>query len=155
MSTWTTQTTVTGLPDEVLDLLTEPDSIRRWAPIPFDVEALRGDPSRGTSRGDGERLSAGSIARVRGGLAGRKVSFDVEVFEADDGRLSLVATGPITLDVEYLVSPAPAGSEVQASVSVSGGKGIVGRVLARATDALLAAGALDTAVGRLEPALAA
>jgi hypothetical protein len=144
MSTWTTQTTVTGLPDEVLDLLTEPDSIRRWAPIPFEVEDL-----------DGERLSAGSVARVRGGLAGRNVSFDVEVFEADDGRLSLVATGPITLDVEYLVSAAPAGSEVQASVSVSGGKGLVGRVLARATDALLAAGALDTAVGRLEPALAA
>ena len=138
MSTWTTHTTVTGLPDEVLELLTEPDAIRRWAPIPFEVREL-----------DGERLTAGSLARVRGGLAGRNVEFDVEVLEAEDGRLSLVATGPMTLDVEYLVRPAPAGSEVQASVSVSGGDGLMGRLLARATDALLAA------VGRLEPALAA
>jgi polyketide cyclase/dehydrase/lipid transport protein len=144
MSTWTTHTTVTGLPDEVLELLTEPDAIRRWAPIPFEVREL-----------DGERLTAGSLARVRGGLAGRNVEFDVEVLEAEDGRLSLVATGPMTLDVEYLVRPAPAGSEVQASVSVSGGDGLMGRLLARATDALLAGGALDTAVGRLEPALAA
>ena len=61
----------------------------------------------------------------------------------------------MTLDVEYLVSPAPAGSEVRASVSVSEGDGFMGRLLARATDALLAGGALDSAVGRLEPALAA
>jgi hypothetical protein len=73
----------------------------------------------------------------------------------EDGRLSLVATGPMTLDVEYLVRPAPAGSEVRASVSVSGGNGFMGRLLARATDALLAGGALDSAMGRLEPALAA
>ena len=144
MSTWTTHTTVTGLPDEVLDLLTEPDAIRRWAPIPFEVREL-----------DGERLTAGSLARVRGGLAGRNLEFEVEVLEAEDGKLSLVATGPMTLDVEYLVSPAPAGSEVRASVSVSEGDGFMGRLLARATDALLAGGALDSAVGRLEPALAA
>ena len=144
MSTWTTHTTVTGLPYEVLDLLTEPDAIRRWAPIPFEVREL-----------DGERLTAGSLARVRGGLAGRNLEFEVEVLEAEDGKLSLVATGPMTLDVEYLVSPAPAGSEVRASVSVSNGDGFMGRLLARATDALLAGGALDTAVGRLEPALAA
>jgi hypothetical protein len=70
-----------------------------------------------------------------------------------------VATGPITLDVAYDVRPAATGSEVEASVSVSGASGLLGRVLGRATDALLAAGALSTAVERLgrelEPALAA
>jgi uncharacterized protein YndB with AHSA1/START domain len=57
MRTWTTQTTVAGLPDEVLALLTEPAAIARWAPIPFEVTEL-----------DTERLVAGSRARVRGGL---------------------------------------------------------------------------------------
>jgi hypothetical protein len=145
MRTWTTQTTVAGLPEEVLDLLTEPDAIERWAPIPFEVTDL-----------DSDRLVAGSHARVRGSLAGRGAEFDVEVLEAEDGRLSLVASGPIDIDVEYLINPVAGGSEVLASVAVRGGKGLFGRVLAHATDALLAAGALNTAVGRiareLEPA---
>ena len=70
----------------------------------------------------------------------------------------LVATGPISIDVEYALRPAAEGSELCASVSVRG-SGLIGRVLAQATDALLAAGALDLAVSRirrqLNPALAA
>ena len=97
---------------------------------------------------------AGSRARVRGGLAGRSLEFDVEVLEAEDGRLSLVASGPISIDVEYVVTPVSDGSAVHASVSVQG-SGLMGRVLAQATDALLAAGALQTAVNRIDAALAA
>jgi hypothetical protein len=147
MRTWTTQTTVAGLPEEVLDLLTEPDAIARWAPIPFEVVEL-----------EGRRLRSGTRARVRGGLAGRGLEFDVDVLEADDGRLCLRATGPIEIDVEYLARAVDGGSEVSASVSVSG-RGLGGRLLAQATDALLAAGALNAAVSRIErefaPALAA
>lgn len=137
MRTWTTETTVSGLPEEVLDLLCRPEAIRRWAPIPFEVEEL-----------DSDRLVAGAHARVSGRLAGRTLAFDVEVFEADDGRLALAATGPISIDVEYVVTPVTNGAELQASVSVEG-RGLLGRVLAQATDALLAAGALNAAVGRI------
>lgn len=147
MRTWTTQTTVTGLPDEVLALLTRPDAIERWTPVPFELIDLNTD-----------RLVAGSRARVRGRLAGRTLEFDVEVLAANDERLALVATGPISIDVEYALRPAAGGSELRASVSVRG-SGFIGRVLAQATDALLAAGALDLAVNRigrqLKPALAA
>jgi hypothetical protein len=69
----------------------------------------------------------------------------------------LTATGPIRIDVEYHALAAPRGSELQASINVSG-RGIIGRVLAQATDALLAAGALRAAVDRLarqcDPAVA-
>ena len=41
------------------------------------------------------------------------------------------------------------GSEVHASVSVRSGKGITGRLLAEATNALLSAGALTHAISRL------
>ncbi len=147
MRTWTTRTTITGLPDEVLALLTEPDAIARWTPVPFELIDL-----------DTERLVAGSHARVRGRLAGRTLEFDVRVLAADDERLALVATGPISIDVEYALRPAAEGSELCASVSVRGA-GLFGRILAQATDALLAAGALDLAVSRIgrqfEPALAA
>lgn len=146
MRTWTTQTTVTGLPDEVLAMLTEPDAIERWTPVPFELIDLNTG-----------RLVAGSRARVRGRLAGRTLEFDVEVLAANDERLALVATGPISIDVEYALRPAAGGSELRASVSIQG-KGLLGRVLAHATDALLAAGALDLAVSRigrqLKPALA-
>ncbi len=147
MATWTAQARMAGLPEEVLALLTEPGAIARWAPIPFEVLDF-----------DGDRLVAGDRVRVQGRLAGRSVEFEVEVAEADDGRLVLTASGPIKLDVEYLARRLTSGSEVHASVTVSG-RGLMGRVLAQATDALLASGALRTAVQRiaceLEPALAA
>jgi hypothetical protein len=145
MATWTAHTRVAGLPEEVLALLTEPSSIARWAPVAFDVVDF-----------DGRRLAAGDRVRVQGRLAGRSVEFEVDVSEADDGHLMLTAVGPVRLDVEYLALAAAHGSEVRASVTVTG-KGLIGRVLAQATDALLAAGALNTAVdriaGELEPAL--
>jgi uncharacterized protein YndB with AHSA1/START domain len=138
MKTWTATTTVDAAPEAVLDVLTDPDAIARWAPLPFDVEDL-----------DTPRLVTGSTARVTGRLAGRRVGFLVEVHEAEDGRLSLAATGPVGLDVNYDLEPTDTGSEVVASVSVRNGKGITGRLLGEATNALLSAGALTHAVSRL------
>jgi hypothetical protein len=147
MRTWTSETWLAGPPEEVLDLLTEPDAIARWAPIDFEVVDHRG-----------ERLRTGTCTRVCGVLAGRRLELDVDVLDAEDGRLALVANGPISIDVEYVVRPAARGSRLSASISVAG-RGLMGRVLAQATDVVLAAGALDVAVGRigreLEPALAA
>ncbi len=146
MKTWTTETWVAGAPEHVLELLTEPDAIARWAPIPFELLDL-----------DGERLVAGTRARVSGALAGRRLEFDVEIHEADQERLSLVANGPVSIGAEYLLAPADDGSDVRASVSVSG-RGLFGGILARAFEAVLAAGALRASVARigreLEPALA-
>ncbi len=127
-------------------MLTDPEAIARWAPIDFEVLDFRRD-----------RLIAGDHVQVQGSLAGRAFEFEVEVDAAEGGRLVLTAVGPIRLDVEYLATAVDDGSEVHASVAVSG-RGVFGRLLAQATDALLAAGALSTAIGRiareLEPALA-
>jgi hypothetical protein len=103
-------------PRDVLALLTAPEAIASWAPVPFEIDEI-----------DGRRLRAGSRARVSGGLAGRRVAFDVE----------------------YLVTATNGGSEVRASVSVRRGDGLLGRVLAQATGALLSGGALDLALGRI------
>jgi Polyketide cyclase / dehydrase and lipid transport len=137
MSTWTTQTTCHGTPDDVLELLTEPDAIARWSPLPFTVAGYVRD-----------RLRAGDRVRVGGELAGRSLEFEVRVAQADDGRLALRASGPIEIDVEYLVAAAAQGSTVRASIGVAG-RGLAGRILARATDALLAAGALRAALERI------
>jgi hypothetical protein len=138
MSHFSAQTTTSASPEQVLEVLTDPDAIRDWAPIPFEVEQL-----------DGYRLEAGSYARVSGGIAGMSLGFDIEVHAADEAGLKLTAEGPIGIDVRYDLAPVDDGSEVTASVSVRGGGGITGRLVAKATAALLAAGALDGAAGRI------
>jgi hypothetical protein len=146
MRTFTAHATASSDPNQVVQLLTEPDSIARWAPIPFEVVDL-----------DRRRLYPGAIARVRGQLAGQGAEFSVHVLEVSDEGLTLVAQGPISLEVEYDVRRAHLGSAIRASVSVLG-HGLVGRLLAKATEALLAAGALQSSLNRLanqpQPAIA-
>ena len=137
MSTWSTHTNVAGTPDDVIAVLSDPDSIRRWSPIDFELDRI-----------DGDRLAAGSHARVSGRLAGRSASFDVDVEQAGDGRFAVTASGPIALEVEYEAFATGAETELWATVNVTGG-GLLGRLLAQATDALLAAGALDRALRRI------
>ena len=127
-----------GDPDQVLEVLTHPDEIRRWSPIDFDVDEL-----------DTARLAAGTRARVTGKVAGVRVGFDVEVHAADSGLLELSADGPIGIDVRYELQPAKTGSEVYASVSLRRGGGLTGRLVANATAALLSTGVLDGAAGRI------
>ncbi len=147
MGIWTTHARMHGAPDHVLELLTRPDAIARWAPFPFEVRDFARD-----------RLIAGDKLCVAGLLRNQRVEFDVEVVVARAGRLALQATGPIDLDVEYVAVPLDGGSELCATVEVTG-RGLIGRMFARATEAMLAAGALNTAVGRiadeLDPRLAA
>jgi hypothetical protein len=135
MATWSARTTVMGSPEDVIGVLTDPTAARRWSPVGFELEDL-----------DGDRLEAGSRARLVGRLAGRGVSFDVDVFDAGDGLLSLRATGPVEMDVRYDALPHGDGAEVVAYVDVRSRGGLLGRVLSSATDALLAGGALEVAV---------
>jgi Polyketide cyclase / dehydrase and lipid transport len=137
MHQWQSDTTVPGSPSEVLELLTEPEAIARWAPVPFEVLAL-----------DGERLQSGAHARVAGRLAGHSVEFDVDVVRASDDRLELVARGLISMDVRYRLRPDGRCSRVEASVGVEG-RGLAGRILAKATETLLAGGALRMSLERL------
>ena len=136
MKTWTATATAAAPPAAVLAVLTDPEACTRWAPVPFDVEG-------------GRPLLAGSSARVSGRLAGRRVGFDVAVQKADESGLALSATGPVALDVDYRLAPHQAGAEVHVSISVRPSRGLAGRLLAEATNALLNAGALDNALARL------
>ena len=139
MSTWTTQTIVDGTPEEVLAVLSDPDSCYRWSPIDFDLEDL-----------DGERLETGSFARVAGRVAGISVSFEIEVHHSSDRRLALTARGPMRLEVEYEAYPAEDGrAEVWATVTVQASRSLTGRLAAASTEALLRAGALSMALRRI------
>jgi carbon monoxide dehydrogenase subunit G len=138
MRTWTATTTAAAQPEAVLAVLTDPGAAARWAPVPFDVEDL-----------DGERLHAGGHARVSGRLAGRSVGFDLHVHEAGAEGIALSADGPVAFSVDYRLSPAAGGSRVDASVSIRSRGGLTGRLLAEATGALLSAGALQAALGRI------
>jgi uncharacterized protein YndB with AHSA1/START domain len=136
MRTWTAATTVDASQSVVLAVLTDPEAVARWAPVPFDVD-------------DDAPLTPGHRTKVRGKLAGVGVGFDVEVLEARRDQFALRAEGPVAIDVRYDLEPAAGGSEVRASVGVRPGRGLRGRVLAEATGALLSAGALQAALSRI------
>jgi Polyketide cyclase / dehydrase and lipid transport len=119
----------------VLEVLTDPAACGRWAPIAFTTE-----------HASGERLQAGTRTTLNGRIAGRSVSFDVEVLAADDRRLSLWASGPVGLEVDYRLTPAASGTLIDAQITLTQAAGITGAVLLRATAAMLSAGALRCAL---------
>jgi hypothetical protein len=134
MAQWTTRTQANASPQQLLEVLTDPDAIALWSPIDFEVEDLVGS-----------RLSAGDVTRVTGRVGGVRVGFDVEVHAADEDGIELSADGPIGIDVRYDLAAAEGGSEVTATVGLRRGGGITGRLISQATAALLSAGALDGA----------
>jgi hypothetical protein len=137
MASYTAQIETTAPPEQVLAVLTEPSAIRAWSPVPFELDD------------DGRSLAAGTETRVSGNLGGVRVGFDVQVHAADLRGLILRADGPVALDVEYDVRPLPGGSEVRANVSLEQAGGLRSRLIGRATEALLASGALASATGRI------
>ena len=145
MRTWTATKRIDAEPAVVLGVLTDTDAVRRWSPVPFDLDD------------DAERLIAGARMRVSGQLVGKRVGFDVEVHEASESRLALTARGPVAFDVAYEARPAgPRGkSDVCASISLRSSGGLFGRLAEQATAALLTAGALGAAVDRIAASAAA
>jgi Polyketide cyclase / dehydrase and lipid transport len=139
MSNWTATTTANATPEQLLDVLTRPEKIQSWAPVDFDLE-------------DWRRLSTGTRTRVSGRLAGVPVEFDVEVHRVDEDGLRLSAEGPIGLDVRYELARVSTGAELNASVSLRAGGGLTGRLVTKATQALLSAGALEGAADRIAAA---
>ena len=135
---WNTCRTVAAAPSEILHVLTHEDAIRRWSPVDFELTGHAGG-----------RLRSGDHARVEGRVAGMSVGFDDEVTKAESATLELYARGPVDIDVHYGISDSDVGAEVEASVDVRGGSGMTGRVVATTVRALLAAGALDGALGRI------
>ena len=135
---WTATARANATPCEVLQVLTHPEAIRRWSPIDFDLDDL-----------EGRRLVAGTRGRVTGRVAGVRVGFDVAIHAADEARLELSAEGPVAIDVRYDLMHDEAGAELNASVSLRGGRGVTGRLVEKATAALLSAGALEGAAGQI------
>ncbi len=135
MSTHRSTQTATAPPAHVLRVLTDPAACGRWAPIAFT-----------TDQAPGERLQAGTRTRLQGRVAGRNVSFEVEVFTADGRGLSLRASGPVRLEVDYRLTPGVAATLIEAEITLTQAEGITGALVSRATSAVLAAGALGAAL---------
>ena len=135
MSTHMANHTVTAEPADLLHVLTDPAACGRWAPIAFTTDLA-----------PGERLQAGTRTTLRGRLAGRNVTFETYVVAADERGLSLRATGPVRFDVDYRLTPAARRTLIEAQITVAQTKGIAGAIIARATGAILDAGALRLAL---------
>jgi hypothetical protein len=136
--TWRSEIAIGAAPEHVLATLTEVDACEAWSPVGFRMD----EP-------EARRLTAGTTTNVSGRLAGCRVRFRVEVFDADSERLVLRAVGPVEMLVRYVVLRASRGSRVDAAISVKRGRGPGAAIAAGATSGLLAAGALDHALARI------
>ena len=121
---WTARRRFCAEAGEVLRALTDPSLIAEWAPVAFEVDGLAGG------------------------------CFEIEVRRADAERLELVATGPITFDVTYQLHQRASDLLVQATVGLRRQRGLTAQILRAAAVALLNARALDSALRRLESAVA-
>lgn len=135
MSTHTASQTTTAEPAHVLQVLTDPAACARWAPIEFS-----------TTQAPGEYLEAGSRTRLHGRLAGRKVTFEIDVLAADECGLSLRATGPVRLEVDYQLIPTGSETMIEARITPAAAGGMSGALASHATNAILGAGALRFAL---------
>ncbi len=137
--TWTASIVVDADPSDVLEALTDPGLIERWAPVGFDVEELSSD-----------RLEPGGHARVRGTLAGLGATFDVDVSRADREALELHACGPVSLEVAYRFSEGSDGTGITAEIRLERRRGMTAQLMRGAVSGLLSGGALCRALARLE-----
>ena len=71
------------------------------------------------------------------------------MLEAGSDRLALKARGPIEIDVDYRVTRGHERAHVHARIDVKPRGGLAGRLLSRATDALLAGGMFDRALEKI------
>lgn len=138
MSSYDTTCTTAASPASVMAVLTDPAAIRDWSPVPFEVEGCEADV-----------LREGIRTRVKGSLAGFAVGFDVHVRDAGGDLLRIGASGPVDLDVTYRLREVAGGSEIAARVDVRRSSGLTSRMISKATETLLAAGALDGAAFRI------
>ena len=113
VDSWSATAETHATPEQLLEVLTHPEEIRRWSPVDFDVDDLAA-----------RRLAAGTRTTVTGRLAGVPVTFEVQVHAADQDRLELSADGPVGFDVRYDLAPAALGAEMTASVAVRRGGGL-------------------------------
>ena len=140
---WTAQAAVRAEADDVLEALTDPARIARWAPVQFEVDGLAGG-----------RLISGSRESVSGTIGGVRARFEVEVVRADTERLELVAHGPVSFDVTYTFRGEDGIVVVDAYVSLRRQRGFTAQLLRTVAAGLLSAGALGSALARLEASLA-
>jgi hypothetical protein len=139
---WTAQAAFRARAGDLLEALTDPELISRWAPVDFDADGLAGG-----------RLLTGCRARVSGTIAGVQATFDVDVARADTERLELAAHGPVSFDVAYAFRNDDDVVAVDACVSLHRQRGLSAQVLRAVAAAMLSAGALGSALARLESLL--
>lgn len=128
---------IAATPARILEVLSDPHSVRRWFPVPCDFED------------DVGRLRAGESYRTTGRLAGRHVHADLRVLEASERRVSVSLVGHVVFDLDVELSPNGSGTDADIRVAVHSGGGLSGRLLTPAASALLRAGALGHTVNAI------
>jgi carbon monoxide dehydrogenase subunit G len=134
---YTAREHIAASPSRVLEVLSDPEAVRRWFPVQCEFEE------------EVDRLRAGSSYRTTGRLAGRHIHADLRVLEADERRVAVSLVGHVIFDLDVELSSHGAGTCADIRVSVHPGGGLSGRLLTPAAAAMLRAGALGHTVAAI------
>lgn len=128
---------IAATPARILEVLSDPQAVRRWFPIPCEFED------------EVDRLRAGESYRTTGRLAGRHVHADLRVLEASEQHVKVSLVGHVVFDLDVDLSPNGSGTDADIRVGVHSGGGLSGRLLTPAASAMLRAGALGHTVAAI------
>jgi hypothetical protein len=120
---------------ELLHRSRDPEACAAWSGVDFTADLTTATLQKNTT------------GAVYGRIAGHRVGFEISVLRADEEELRLHARGTCTMDV--LLRHPPGEPDLELRVAISPARGIVGRIVASAVDALASGGMLDRALGRL------
>ena len=128
---------IAATPQRILEVLSDPDAVKRWFPLPFDFDDDVGSLRPGGSYG------------VHGRLAGRSLHARLQVLEGDERHIAVRLTGPVVLDLSAELTGGASGTAARILASVHSGGGLSGKLLTPAAAALLRAGALERSVAAI------
>lgn len=128
---------IAASPERVIDVLSDPQAVKRWFPLPCEFDD------------DVDRLRAGGSYRTHGRLAGRLLHAELTVLEADGRHIAVRLSGPVVLDLSAELAPEGSGTQARIVASVHSGGGLSGKLLTPAAAGLLRAGALGHTVAAI------
>lgn len=130
--------------EAVLDVALTVEDVLYWFPLPLEAVEV---PENG-------RLEAGESCVADALLIGRGLRTEITVLQADAAAYRLCAAGPLRLEVDAVLSTAPGGCWIEATIEARSGGGLEGRVLLAASRPLLSPG-LRRALDRIAELAAA
>jgi hypothetical protein len=128
------KTRVNASAAQLLQVLSTPEMVRRWFPVPCTFDS------------NPQTLQAGGSYPVTGHLAGKTVACTLDVHACNEHEVQFTLTGSLIVDLCATIDAQDSHCLTEVFAGVRSGGGIKGKLMASAATALIKGGALGKAL---------